>query len=63
MVAVFIIGSGPSELHAQIALDRRLQQLGPHSGAHTLVVATSVHDGDWSVLATVQHGETGKESR
>lgn len=49
---MFLIGTGPSELHAHMALDRRLHQLHPHNTPQTSILATSTHDGHWSVIAT-----------
>lgn len=51
---MFFIGSRPSEIHALMALDRRLHQLHPHNTPQTSIVKSSVHDGHWSVIATVR---------
>lgn len=49
---MFIIGSGPSELYAHMALGRRLRQLYPNHTPQTSIVTSSVHDEHWSVIAT-----------
>lgn len=46
---MFIVGSGPSELHAHIELDHRLRA----AGAGPATVLDVAHcDGHWSVVAT-----------
>ena len=52
MADMFIIGTGPSELHAHMDLYRRCQHFQAH--VETTVMATSHHGGQWSVLATVR---------
>lgn len=49
-VSVFVVGSGPSELHAHIDLERRLVE----AGAGPATVLDIAHcDGHWSVVAVV----------
>ena len=49
----FIIGAGPSELHAHIDLDHRASQLTGAGMAAVSVVATTEDAGHWSVVAQV----------
>jgi len=56
---MFIIGTGPSEAHAHIDLDRRLHAIG---GAEASVVSTA-HEGEhWSVLAEIRP-DTAEEGK
>ena len=50
---VFIIGTGPSEVHAHIDLDQHLDQLGLQD---VTVIATAEHGGHWSVIALDNSG-------
>lgn len=47
---MFVIGTGPSEVHAHIDLD---QQAGLRE---VTVIATSEHGGHWSVIALASSG-------
>lgn len=58
----FIIGAGPSELHAHIDLHHRASQLTGAGGAAVSVVAVTQHAGHWSVVAEV-HTATAGERR
>lgn len=56
----FIIGTGPSELHAHIDLDRRRRDLDPQDGVELSVVSTAHEDGHWSVVAEIRPGTAGE---
>ena len=60
----FIVGTGPTELHAHIDLDYRITATG-QSGMPPAVTVLGVtcSDGHWAVLATLNTDTTGKESR
>ncbi|TCW19307.1 hypothetical protein EDD19_1438 [Dietzia cinnamea] len=51
MTTMYLIGTGPSELHAHIDLDRRRRALG---GAEASVVSTAHEGGHWSVVAEIR---------
>lgn len=53
----YIVGTGPSELHAQINLDRKISGLSYRS---VRVLETSEVSGHWSVLAEVQDEIVGE---
>ncbi|MCT2061250.1 hypothetical protein [Dietzia cinnamea] len=54
---MYLIGTGPSELHAHIDLDRRRRAL---DGAEASVVSTAHEDGHWSVVAEIRPGPAGE---
>lgn len=57
---MFVIATGPTELHAHIDLDNRLTTLA--GGGDTLtatVLDTAEHDGHWSVVAAVHSRHLG----
>ena len=51
---MYLIGTGPSELHAHIDLDRRRRAL---DGAEASVAH---EDGHWSVVAEIRPGPAGE---
>ena len=57
MTTMYLIGTGPSELHAHIDLDRRRRALG---GAEASVVSTAHEDGHWSVVAEIRPDTAGE---
>lgn len=57
MTTMYLIGTGPSELHAHIDLDRRRRALG---GAEAAVVATAHEGGHWSVVAEIRPETAGE---
>ena len=60
----FIVGTGPTELHAHIDLDHRItatSQPGPTPAVTVLDVTCSY--GHWAVLAAIHTDTTGKEPR
>ncbi len=51
----YVVGTGPTELHAHIDLDRRVASIPQGECSPTVeVVAVSEHDGHWSVVAKTQ---------
>lgn len=50
----FIVGTGPTELHAHIDLDHRIT---------ATVLDVTCSDGHWAVLATLNTDTTDKEPR
>lgn len=57
---MFIVATGPTELHAHIDLDHRLTALGRGGRAPaSTVLDTAEHDGQWSVVATVDSCHIG----
>lgn len=51
-VPLFVVGHGPSELHAHINLEEKATAALPPGQRPTLVVLdASHHDGHWSVVA------------
>lgn len=60
MATMYLIGTGPSELHAHIDLDRRLQNLGLLDGAEASVVSAAQEDGHWSVVAEIRPDTEGE---
>lgn len=60
MATMYLIGTGPSELHAHIDFDRRLQNLDLRGGAGASVVSTAREDGHWSVLAEIRPDTAGE---
>ena len=58
MTTMYLIGTGPSELHAHIDLDRRRRALG---GAEASVVSTAHEGGHWSVVAEIRPDTAGEE--
>lgn len=57
MTTMYLIGTGPSELHAHIDLDRRRRAL---DGAEAFVVSTAHEDGHWSVVAKIRTDAVGE---
>lgn len=56
----FVVGAGPSELHAHIDLDHRVSAIAaPGLVSSVRVMAASECDGQWSVVAAVSF-ELGK---
>lgn len=55
---MYIVGTGPSELHAHIDLDRRLHKFDL---VHVAVVSTAHEDGHWSVVAEIRPDAAGEE--
>ena len=60
---MYLIGTGPSELHAHIDLDCRLRDLHHDGGAAVSVVSTAHEDGHWSVVAEVWDDAAGEGTR
>ncbi len=54
---MYLIGTGPSELHAHIDLDRRRRAL---DGAEASVVSTAHEGGHWSVVAEIRPDTAGE---
>ena len=54
MTTMYLIGTGPTELHAHIDLDRRRRDLDPHDGAELSVVSTAHEGQHWSVVAEIR---------
>ncbi|WP_156482654.1 hypothetical protein [Dietzia cinnamea] len=54
---MYLIGTGPSELHAHIDLDRRRRALG---GVEASVVSTAHECGHWSVVAEIRPDTAGE---
>lgn len=51
----YVVGVGPTELHAHIDLDQRVaEQAGRGVVPSVQVLAASGHDGQWSVVAVVR---------
>ena len=57
MTTMYLIGTGPSELHAHIDLDRRRRAL---DGAEASVVSAAQEDGHWSVVAEIRPDTEGE---
>ena len=57
MTTMYLIGTGPSELHAHIDLDRRRRALG---GVEASVVSTAHEGGHWSVVAEIRPDTAGE---
>ncbi|MEW1938694.1 hypothetical protein AB0331_15155 [Dietzia maris] len=57
MTTMYLIGTGPSELHAHIDLDRRRRALG---GAEASVVSSAHEGGHWSVVAEIRPDKAGE---
>ncbi|CAN5636325.1 hypothetical protein AB0P13_22160 [Rhodococcus pyridinivorans] len=58
MTTMYLIGTGPSELHAHIDLDRaRGRAL---DGAEAFVVSTAHEGGHWSVVAEIRPDKAGE---
>ena len=53
---MYLIGTGPSELHAHIDLDRRRRAL---DGCEASVVSTAHEGGHWSVVAEIRPHTAG----
>jgi len=61
---MMVVGSGPTELHAHIDLDRRANGLTPSGVRPSLtVLATSEYEGMWPVVAEVHTASTGGGER
>lgn len=61
---MFIVASGPSELHAHINLDSRIAELASDGRRlQVRVLTASESDGHWSVLAEVGARAVRKEGR
>lgn len=56
MTTMYLIGAGPSELHAHIDLDRRLRNLDLSDGSEASVVSIARENGHWSVIAETRSG-------
>ncbi len=54
---MFIVGTGPSELHAHIELEKRAAQVAGDAPRRVAVLDTAVCDGQWSVVGTLRVGE------
>ena len=60
MTTMYLIGTGPTELHAHINLHHRRREADPRA---TLTVLSTSHDaGHWSVLAEIRP-DTMREGR
>lgn len=57
---MFIVATGPTELHAHIDLDKRVHDIAPASRPHVQVLATSQVDGQWSIVAEVRPRKAGE---
>lgn len=58
----FVVGTGPTELHAHIDLDHRITATHETETAPTVTVLdVTCCDSHWAVLATVHTDTTGKE--
>ena len=57
MTTMYLNGTGPSELHAHLDLDRRRRALG---GAEASVVSTAHEGGHWSVVAEIRPDTAGE---
>ena len=57
MTTMYLIGTGPSELHAHIDLDRRRRAL---DGVEASVVSTAREGGHWSVVAEIRPDAAGE---
>lgn len=60
MTTMYLIGTGPSELHAHIDLDRRRRDLDPHDGTELSVVSTAHEGQHWSVVAEIRPDTAGE---
>ena len=60
MTTMYLIGTGPSELHAHIDLDRRRRDLDLHDGAELSVVLTAHEGQHWSVVAEIRPDTAGE---
>lgn len=60
MTTMYLIGTGPSELHAHIDLDRRRRDLDPYDGAELSVVSTAHEGQHWSVIAEIRPDTAGE---
>ncbi|WP_278315459.1 hypothetical protein [Lolliginicoccus levis] len=58
MAAMYVIGAGPTELHAHIDLHYRARDVD-HRAA-LAVISTANHAGHWSVVAEIQPSTTGE---
>jgi len=55
---MYVIGTDPTELHAQIDLQRRACDVDHHT---VLTVLSTTHDaGHWSVVAKLQPADVGE---
>lgn len=60
---MFIVATGPTELHAHIDLDNRLATLGRGGETPTVTVLdTAEHEGHWSIVATVHPCHLGDQA-
>lgn len=60
----FIVGTGPTELHAHIDLDHRITATSrPGTAPAVTVLDVTCSDGHWAVLATLNIGTTDREPR
>lgn len=58
---MFIVATGPTELHAHIDLDNRLAALGRGGGVPaSTVLDTAEHDGHWSIVAAIRRRRIGE---
>lgn len=54
MTTKYLIGTGPTELHAHIDLDYRRRDLDPHDRSELSVVSTAHEGQHWSVVAEIR---------
>lgn len=55
-----VVGSGPTEAHALIDVDCKARTVIGASTAQVTVLATTVADGQWSMLARVGSGDPAR---
>lgn len=60
MTIMYLIGTGPTELHAHIDLDLRRRYLNSHDGSRVSVVSAAHEGGHWSVVAEIHTDKTGE---
>lgn len=58
MTAMYVIGAGPTELHAQIDLHHRARATDRH--AAPTVISTAHDAGHWSVVAELKTADVGE---
>lgn len=57
---MFVVGTGPTELHAHINLDQRAAEILGDSRLPALTVLdTTQHQGEWSIVARLRNGPAG----
>jgi len=56
----YIVGTGPTELHAHIDLQQRADQLKSCTDPHLIVISSTRHDGHWSILAEAHDWNSGQ---